>query len=319
MNQKLFQLNYGYGIDDCMELTDLRYFYNVAQTRSFARGAELSFVTPPAISKSVKKLENELGVALFIRTTRSVSLTERGEILRDHCRRLFDQVADMRRDLDEADETLRGELRVAANEVFSVFLLPNALARLVREHPGVSPRCFEMVPAQIEHGLREGELDVGFTVGSHGLRDVDRHFISEAAGVLVCGREHPLFDRGVVTTEDLLSYPSVVPRFWQREYLPAGDEFPDGLYPRKVGATTELMLLGVQLTIDGAYLGYFPDVTVSCAINHGELKVLAGLGEMPPFRLEALTRKGSRPRASVLRLMEEMHTSVADTARYTCA
>ena len=81
---------------------------------------------------------------------------------------------------------------MGANEVFSRFLLPNALSRVVRGHPGVTPRCFEMVPEQIEHGLVEGELDVGFTVGSEGLREVDRHLISESTGVLVCGEQHPL-------------------------------------------------------------------------------------------------------------------------------
>lgn len=302
-----------------MELTDLRYFYNVARSRSFARGAELSHVTPPAISKAVKKLEGELDAELLIRTTRRVSLTDRGEILLGHCRRLFDQVAAMRRDLDEADETIRGDLRVAANEVFSNYLLPNALARLVRAHPRVTPRCFEMVPEQIEHGLIEGELDVGFTVSSDGLKQVDRHLISESAGVLVCGPDHPLYEKGEITPDDLLAFPSVAPRFWQRDYLPASDEFPEGLYPRQVGATTELMQLGVQLAIDGAYLGYFPEVTISCYISRGELKVLGGLEGTRPFYLEALTRKGSTPRASVRLLIDELRTTVADSASYECS
>ena len=75
-----------------MELTDLRYFFNVATTRSFSKGAKLSFVSPPTISKAIKRLEDELKAQLLVRTTRSVNLTDRGQILMEHCRKLFRQI-----------------------------------------------------------------------------------------------------------------------------------------------------------------------------------------------------------------------------------
>ena len=67
-----------------MELTDLRYFWNVAHTLSFARGAALSHVSPAAISQAIKKLEGELGTRLFARTTRRVALTESGVLGDSH-------------------------------------------------------------------------------------------------------------------------------------------------------------------------------------------------------------------------------------------
>ena len=91
-----------------MELTELRYFYNVATTRSFSKGARLSYVSPPAISKAIKKLEEALDAQLLVRTTRRVNLTDRGEILLNHCRTVFEQIDTMRRDLDDADGSIRG-------------------------------------------------------------------------------------------------------------------------------------------------------------------------------------------------------------------
>jgi len=302
-----------------MELTELRYFYNVATARSFARGAELSHVTPPAISKAVKKLEEELGAELLVRTTRRVSLTDRGEILLQHCRSVFRQLAEMHRDLDDCDETIRGDLRIAANEVFSIYLLPNALSRVVRRHAGLHPRCFEMVPDQIEHGLLEGDLDIGFTIGAQWLKNVDRHLITESPGVLVVGRDHPLYDVGVVTADDLTKYPSVVPRFFKREYMTTLDQFPEARYPRAVGATIELMQMGVQMVIDGAYMGYFPAVTIRCYINKGELKILDGLEPGMPFRLQALTRKGAKPRAAAMLVIDELRETIRSGDAHPCA
>lgn len=301
-----------------MELTDLRYFYNVATSRSFAQGAKLSFVTPPAISKAVKKLELELGAPLLVRTTRRVSLTDRGAIFLAHCKRVLDQVEAMHRDMDEAAPGPSGELRIAANEVFSSYLLPNALARLVREYPAVQPRCYEMIPERIAHWLVEGRLDVGFTIGAEGLKDVDAHPIASSAGVLVCGPEHPLFDARVVTSELLARHPMVVPRFFEREYLRALDQFPVQRFPRRVGCTIELLQMAVQLCMDGAYLGYFPEVSVRCQLNHDELRALDGLGERQPFELVALTRKGVTPRAAASRLIEELCETIAAASGEPC-
>ncbi|MDP6946566.1 MAG: hypothetical protein QF464_20625, partial [Myxococcota bacterium] len=104
-------------------------------------------------------------------------------------------------------------------------------------------------------------------------------------------------------------------RHWQRDYLTALDQFPSARMPRRVGATTELTQLGVQLVVEGAYLGYFPEVTIGCQIRHAELKVLEGLPEGRPFRLKALTHKGTKARASARLVIEELKKSVEETLR----
>jgi DNA-binding transcriptional LysR family regulator len=301
-----------------MEFTDLRYFFNVATTRSFSQGAKLSFVSPPTISKAIKRLETELKSQLLVRTTRSVNLTDRGQILMDHCRKLFRQIDDMERDLDDADDSIRGDLRVGTNEVFSTYLLPHALAQMVSEHSGLCPRSYQMVPSQIVHGLKEGSLDIGFTIGSEVLQGVEVIPLAESQGVLVCGVGHPLYEKGVVSREDLLEYPSVVPEFFQREYLPAPDSFPIEHFQRSVGATIELMQMGIQMVFDGAYLGYFPEVSISCQLSHGELRVLQGLNTGVPFQLNAVVRKGSESRAAVELLIERIKDTIRESMLKSC-
>lgn len=301
-----------------MEIKELRYFANVCRAKSFSQGAKLSHVSPPAISKAIKKLEEELNVALFTRTTRSVSLTDAGEVLLQHCEVLFRQMETLQRDLEESKSAIRGNVRIAASEVFATFLLPTALAKVTQDHPLLVPRCFQLVPDEIVHGLVTGELDVGFAVSSGPHEGVNSHLIAESKGVLVCGRNHPLFESGQLKEGDLEKYPFVVPRHWQREYLTALDQYPEGLSARRIGATTDRMSLAISLVVEGAFLAYFPQVTIGCQLRHDELKVLEGSPAGIPFRLEALTRKGTAPRASALEIIEEVRNKVLETGGDPC-
>jgi DNA-binding transcriptional LysR family regulator len=277
-----------------MELTDLRYFANVALARSFSAGAKQSHVSPPAVSKTIAKLESELGTALFVRTTRRVVLTEAGEILLRRSRRIFDELDGLRQELDETSTAVRGDLRVGAMEVFSIRLLPAAIAHLTSEHPGIVPATHEVMPQLMERLLVEGRLDVGFTIGASGShKDIDYQTIGISPGVLVCGKSHPLYKKARVVREDLHRFPSVVPRMLDFEHLPVLDQFPEERFPRSVGATIELLQMGVQLAIDGAYLGFFPEICVRDHLEQNRLRALRGIRFGVSFQLQALTRAGA--------------------------
>ncbi len=301
-----------------MEITELRYFYNVSRAGSFSKGAKLSYVSPPAISKAIQKLEEDLGVALFVRTTRSVALTDAGKVLLTHCSNLFQQLEDIRRDVEDSSSAIRGDVRIAASEVFGSFLLPTAIAKTTNAHPDLTPRCYQLVPEQIAHGLISGELDVGFTVSAGALEGVQSQVIAESEGVLVCGRSHPLFNTEELSEEDLSQYPFVVPRYWQRDYLTSLDHYPKSKQARKIGATTDRMSLAISLVVEGAFLGYFPQVTIGCQLRHDELKVLQGGPPSTLFRLEALTRKGTKPRASVQQIIDDVRAMVVETGGDPC-
>jgi DNA-binding transcriptional LysR family regulator len=291
-----------------VELTHLRYFFNVATTGSFAAGARLSHVTPPAMSKAIRKLEDELGAPLFERTTRKVALTGDGEVLLDRCRQVLASVDGIPRELGEARGAVSGELRIAAMEVFSLELLPAAIARLVRAHPGVLPLIYEMTPDAMERHLADGSIDIAFTIGAGGAAGVTYETLGASRGVVVCGRGHPLYRGGRVTRGDLDRHPFVVPRFFQRPHLPSLDQFPEALAPRRVGATIELLQMGVALAISGAYLGCFPEISVRRSLRDGSLRALRGLPRGAPFELRVLSRAGVRLRPAATALVAEVRS-----------
>lgn len=289
-----------------MELSELRYFVHVADARSFVRGAERAHVSPPAISKAIRKLEDELGTPLFVRTTRRVALTPSGEALRRHCLTIFDDLERARRELMDGATQVSGPLRVGAMEAFSILLLPLALSRLLRSHPLVEPESHELVPQEIERLIIQGRIDIGLTIGAGNVAGVRYETLGRSPGVLVCGRGHPLYRGGRIGVTDLERHRFVVPRFLGMEHLPVLDQFPERRFPRRVGATIELLQMGVQLVAEGSYLGFFPEICVREQLARRRMRVLEGLRLGVRFELQALTRAEAAPRRAVQLLIAEL-------------
>lgn len=296
------------------DLGSIRYFVHVATANSFVRGAHRAHVSPPAVSKAIRKLEEDLGVQLFERTTRRVVLTQAGYTALERCRRLLAELDALEADLSAVAATPSGPLRVAAMEVFSIALLPRALADLLRDHPAIEPACYEMIPQLMSQRLIAGELDVAFTIGATRLstssaRGLERHALGQSRGVVVCGRKHPLYSKARITRKDLESHPFVVPKFFGAEHLPSLDQFPDHL-TRRIGATIELLQMGIALVADSLYLGYFPEISVRQGMASKQLRALGGVAEAEPFQLDALTRSGSL-RPATAELIRRVKSAVA--------
>ena len=119
-----------------MELRHLRYFAAVAETRHFGRAAE--HLAQPALSQSIRQLENELGAPLFTRTTRQVSLTPAGEFLYEEAQRVLGAVEDSVRGVQRIAGGRLGLVRIAFTGTAAFTHLPR-IARTVKRSCPVSP------------------------------------------------------------------------------------------------------------------------------------------------------------------------------------
>ena len=287
-----------------MELSDLRYFVHVALASSFVEGARRAHVSPAAISKAIKRLEQSLEAELFVRSTRKVTLTQRGEVVLAHAQGILLRIDSLHDDVRRAEGRIEGTLTVGGMEVFSTELLPAALADLVRAHPDVRPLCYELVPQDMERLVAEGRCDVGFTIGGGDARGVEYHLLGRSRGVIVCGRTHPLYKKGRFHVRDVGRYSFVVPRFRGHENDPSIDQFPESTCQRMVGCTIELMQMGIEVAVQGAYLGYFPEVSIRGPLRDRRLRALQTSLRGRDFDLHALTRKARQPSPAGERLIE---------------
>jgi DNA-binding transcriptional LysR family regulator len=175
-----------------MNLNHLALFLAVAEEGSVSRGAARLHVSQPAVSKQITEFESSLGVRLFDRIPKGVRLTEAGELLLDHARRLFAVEADAERAISELKGLERGRLSLGASTTIGSYLLPNSLARFHRQHPSVEVEMRIGNTHEIQAALRARTVDVGFTEGFADEDDLDAVVFHTDELVAVVVPEHPL-------------------------------------------------------------------------------------------------------------------------------
>jgi DNA-binding transcriptional LysR family regulator len=193
-----------------MELRHLRCFLAVAEELHFARAAERLHIEQSPLSRAIKELEEELGVTLFARTTRSTRLTRAGKLFLEHVRRVFAALQQARDSVKAAANGFHGQLRIALSDGITPSRLPALLALCRQEEPEVEIRLFEVPLSQQIKGLHDDLYDVGFARSDEvGDGLIAEPVWSDPLMVAVPAR-HPLLAHKRIPLEELLRYPLVL-------------------------------------------------------------------------------------------------------------
>src|SRR5687768_3390801 len=142
-------------------LTQLRVFREVARQAHFTRAAEALYISQPAVSKSVKELERQVGLPLFEAIGRRVQLTEAGRVLIDHVQRLLLELEDADRALASLRGGEIGRLIVGASSTPGTYLLPLLLGEFRRGHPAVDLSLEVADTREVLDRVMGGRLDLG--------------------------------------------------------------------------------------------------------------------------------------------------------------
>ena len=193
-----------------MELRHLRCFLAVAEELHFARAAERLHIEQSPLSRAIKELEEELGVVLFARTTRSTRLTRAGKLFLDHVPRVFTALQQARDSVKAAANGFHGQLRIALSDGITPSRLPALLALCRQEEPEVEIRLTEVPLAQQIKGLHDDLYDVGFARADEvGDGIIALPVWNDPLMVAVPAR-HPLLAHKRIPLEELLRYPLVL-------------------------------------------------------------------------------------------------------------
>lgn len=145
-----------------MELRHLRYFLAVAETLHFGRAALQLQMAQPPLSQQIKQLETELGVQLFSRTRRKVSLTAAGVVLQQEAQQIFQQLEQAISRTQQADRGEVGRLEIAFVSSAMYSLLPDYLKQFREQYPHVEIVLHELSTQEQIQGLLANRLDIGF-------------------------------------------------------------------------------------------------------------------------------------------------------------
>lgn len=195
-----------------MDLRQLQYAAAVADARSFTKAAAGQVVVQSALSQQVRKLETELGVRLFDRTTRSVTITPAGETLLPIIRQVLADADRLATEAQAIRGVIRGRLVVGMMEVPPQLLdIAAIIGQFHARHPGVSITLRSGGSELLVRAVHDRQVDVAL-VGLAATRAGDRvsstPLLAESL-IAVLPQHHPLAGAGSVTTGELAAFPFI--------------------------------------------------------------------------------------------------------------
>lgn len=259
-----------------MELRHLEYFVAVAEERHFTRAAERLRVSQSGLSASVRALERELDAKLFVRTTRSVELTEAGRALLAEATRTLAGARAAKEAVAAAQGLLRGTLAVGTEQCIAGVDVPRLLARFRAEHPGVEVRLRQAGSGALAEHVAAGRLDLAFVaLCGPPPAGVSLTPLTEEPLVLLCHPGHELARRpqpearwGELKGEVLVDFQPDwgVRRLTDRAFAAAGVDRQVALEVNDVHSLLELVEQGLGVAVVPRHFARKPEAAALCAL-----------------------------------------------------
>lgn len=242
-------------------LSQYKIFYEVAKAGNISRAAKELYISQPAISKSISKLEDSLGLSLFTRSSRGVQLTCEGEVLFEHVREAFEALDRGEQELKRIQEFDIGHLRIGVSNTLCKYILLPYLKTFVDQYPHMRVTIESQATAQTLARLEQQKIDLGL-VAEPSLKkelsfipvmDIQDIFVATPAYLenlyLREGRDTSLFETGNIMLLDT----SNMTRRYVDEYMAQNN-----IYPRQI-----LEVATMDLLIEFAKIG----LGIGCVIK----------------------------------------------------
>jgi len=253
-----------------VELSQLEVFLAVAREHRFSRAAEKLFRTQSAVSQTIRKLEDELGEALFDRSSREGVLTDAGEVLYEYAERLLNLRQDAHESLAGLRELQKGKLVIAANEFTALYLLP-VLAEFRRLHPMIKITVQRALGSRIPDDVLQHSAELG--VLSYKPEEPRLHsvvtYLDEL--VLVVPPKHPLASAREVSIRQLGAesfVAHIVSSPYREKVL---QTFQKHKTPLHMGLELPTLQAIKQFVAMGNGVAFMPEISVEAELARAEL------------------------------------------------
>lgn len=196
-----------------MDLRQLEYFLRVAQRKNISTAASELNITQPTLTKSIKLLEDQLGVKLFDRLPRGVALTSFGTTLLRHAEAIHVQMKDAGDEITALRNGTFGTVRIGAGPAWLRRHLPLAVAKVIAKHPDIRIQIDGSFDETLLRSLRQGELDfvVAEIPSAEDRQDFDITPLTADRLGACCRSGHPLTAKRRLKMRDLLDFPWLKP------------------------------------------------------------------------------------------------------------
>lgn len=186
-----------------MTLNELRFIVAVAQERNFRRAAEKSFISQPALSLAIQKLEEELGLKIFERGKNDVTLTPVGAAIVEQAQRVLEEAERIRTIASRGQNQLAAPLRIGIIHSVGPYLLPDLIPALKKVAPQMALEVEENITANLDALLRNGKLDVIVVALPFGDASILTQPLYDEPFEVVVNAEHRWADRRSIKAPEL--------------------------------------------------------------------------------------------------------------------
>lgn len=187
-----------------MELHEIRYFLAVGETRNFTKAASACHVTQPALTRAIRKLEDELGGMLVSRERGNIHLTDLGRLLEPSLREMIIQAGEAKRTAESFLRLKGAPIRLGVMCTVGPVRFTGFLNEFRVSHPGIELTLIEGVSSELKDLLRSGDLDVAVISDPDGFEPpLHASVLYKEPFVLACGPTHAFATRKRITPEDL--------------------------------------------------------------------------------------------------------------------
>jgi DNA-binding transcriptional LysR family regulator len=193
-------------------LRQIQYFVAVAEQGSVTRAAQNLSISQSSVTEALKELETDLGVELFERHPRGLTITHNGHQFLRHATKILASVSDARASFSSLQSALSGTLNIGVTSLVAGYVLSDLLARYRRACPGVEVSAIEDNGGYLEHLLVGGELDVAVMVISN-LRDrmaLQAEILETSPYRLWLPMGHPLVSADIISVADIAREPLIM-------------------------------------------------------------------------------------------------------------
>lgn len=298
-----------------MELRHLRHFAAVVDTGNLSKAAERVYISQPALTRSIKNLEDLVGAILLERRPRGVVPTPAGDTLYQYAKLMLNEAARARAEIKAVQSGAKGHLAIGIAAMFADHIVDRAVARVCAGDAGVSMSVTQGFLEDLVEALRDGRLDLIFSnLGVGSLPDdLSVEPLYEVRAYTYAASDHPLAGRSLSKAELLNERWAVVDQPHMRDFL---DRYfsADGLpVPDSVVRTNSLNLIRSLLS-RGGFIGLLPEHLVRLRARRGEIRRLDA-PDCPVVRKAGIIMRRSMPMRPVLTaFVDELRAAASDAS-----
>lgn len=277
-----------------IDLNLYKVFYNVATEGNITKAAEKLYISQPAVTKSIRQLENSLGGALFIRTKKGVMLTEEGKVLLEYVKNILEEAKNAQNKFNSLVQLEEGKIHIGASATVSKHFLMPYLEEFHRQYPNIDIEITNELTTNLVKGLRNGYIDFLVTnLPMKEFHDLDIKVCAKLHDSFACSEKYLENSNKVFTLEELLKYKIVT----QKEPSNTRAFLNNYMKENNVDFNPDIEIVSYNLVVEfikaGFGVGYVTKEFIKEELKNKELYEIKVTPKIPTRDLGIITLKNN--------------------------